>query len=299
MQLPQRASSEDLFGERPALDERRRGVGGQSRAEEGLADSRQLAPCHEDHERVGPASEVLEPFANPLGTVRRTQIMRRDERCGAGQPPVCQRDPCQRGNRDPRADARNDLEGDPGAQESKRLLAAPAENERIAPLEADHCQTLACITDQRGLDVSLRPEDRGPSLADGDAPRILAAERQDIQRDKSIVVDDIGLAQALCRPQRQKPGVARTRSHEADDTSERRPGCAPGPAPFRCPRSRRDRAAQDLLEKREPRGCFLLVARLACERGEACQQPPPEAVRSLLIPGGQLEQLQESSEAQE
>src|SRR5437867_9850272 len=161
------------------------------------------------------------------------------------------------------------------------------------------CALPICITDQRGLDVSLRPEDRGPSLADGDAPRILAAERQDIQRDKSIVVDDIGLAQALCRPQRQKPGVARTRSHEADDASERRPGYAPGRAPFRCPRSSRDRAAQDLFEKREPRGCLLLVARLACERGEACQQPPPEAVRSLLIPGGQLEQLQESSEAQE
>ena len=57
--------------------------------------------------------------------------------------------------RDGRGDARHDFKGDPGGREHLGLLAAPAEDEGIAALEAGHDAAAPGFFHDEGVDVVL------------------------------------------------------------------------------------------------------------------------------------------------
>src|SRR5438874_1204439 len=91
----------------------------------------------------------------PAGRVTSTRLpnMGRDEGDGAGVLPVRQRDAGVGRRPERRRDAGDDLEGDAGPAQGLRLLAAAAEDERIAPLEPDDDAPLTRLVDHALVDV--------------------------------------------------------------------------------------------------------------------------------------------------
>ncbi|MCX6624983.1 MAG: hypothetical protein NTY38_28770, partial [Acidobacteria bacterium] len=82
---------------------------------------------------------------------------------------MSERDAGISGDAERRGYARNHFEGDAGGRERFHLLAAAAEDEGIAALEADDGLPLARLFDQHGGDLLLRKCVRGALLAHVDA----------------------------------------------------------------------------------------------------------------------------------
>ena len=105
---------------------------------------------HVDHERLTGAGErrPIEPVL-----VARALTGREDECLVDAAHGRRHRSRYQR--REPGGDPRNDAEGDAGAGERQRFLAAAPEHERIAALEAEHAAARARELDQPFADVGL------------------------------------------------------------------------------------------------------------------------------------------------
>ena len=95
----------------------------------------QVGDGHQQHQRARAVGQRLPVDARArLGRVK----VRGDDGEVLGDAAVGDRDPGIGGNRDRAGHARDDLERHTSADACQRLLAAPAEHERVAALEPDH-----------------------------------------------------------------------------------------------------------------------------------------------------------------
>jgi hypothetical protein len=97
------------------------------------------------------------------------------------------------------------------------LLAAAAEDERVAALQPDHAPTLQREPHEQRVDLVLRQRVPGARLADVDQLRIAACEVEDVGTDEAVVDDDVGLRDQPRRAQRQQIRISRTGADEMDD----------------------------------------------------------------------------------
>ena len=117
------------------------------------------------------------------------------------------RDTGERGRGDRRADARHDLERNPGGRERQPFFAAAAEDERVTALEShDFLAGTGGANHQPvdGLLPDLRPA--GP-LADKDALR-RRRERERRGIDERVVEHEVGVGQTSGRLAREQIGIA-------------------------------------------------------------------------------------------
>ena len=113
-----------------------------------------------------------------------------------------------------RGDSRHQAEGDAGCGERERLLAAAAEDEGIAPLEAQHAKPLPGEPYQAPADVGLVRRRLAAPLAGIFERSTRPGERQDFRRDQGVVDHAIGLAERIRRVEREQPRIARPGAHE-------------------------------------------------------------------------------------
>ena len=85
-----------------------------------------------------------------------------------GPAAVGDRDAGLRGHRDRTRHARDDLDGDVGRQAGQRLLAAPAQHERVTALQTHHPATCPGVLHQEPVDLLLRQRVVPGRLADVD-----------------------------------------------------------------------------------------------------------------------------------
>jgi hypothetical protein len=110
----------------------------------------------------------------------------------------------------------HDLERDPGLREGQRLLAAPAEHERVAALQAHHEPTGAGVLDQERVDPGLRQAVGARVLAREDAE---GARRRLVEQrrvDQAIVDDHARSAEDLDPAHGHEARIARPRSDQVD-----------------------------------------------------------------------------------
>ena len=107
-------------------------------------------------------------------------------------------------------DARGDGERDPRLGELERLLAAAAEDERVAALEADDLEPGPPVLDEQRVDLRLL-ERRAR-----DHERVLGRLRDELRRDERVVDEHVAGANELQPAGRDQPGVARAGADEVD-----------------------------------------------------------------------------------
>ena len=116
-------------------------------------------------------------------------------------------------------DAGRDFSGDTGGAHDVEFLAAAAENEGIAALEAHDALTLAGLTHQDFADLVLRYRVMALGLADIDAQRVAARQRHHALGNQAVVHDDIGFAQQAGSLEGEKIGIAGTGADQVDDAA--------------------------------------------------------------------------------
>ena len=104
------------------------------------------------------------------------------------------------------------------------LLAAAAEDERIAAFETQHALARERALDQERVDRFLAHRVIGPPLADVDALRARRQEREDLGRYQVVVERDVGAPHELPRPHGKEVRVSRTRAHQVDLAASRARG---------------------------------------------------------------------------
>ena len=117
-------------------------------------------------------------------------------------------------------DARHDLDGDPVLGAVQRLLATPAEDEGVAPLQPQHPPPGPRLTHENRVDLVLRNGVMVRALADVDDLGAQIETRQFVPRAKAIGDDDVRLLELAQGTQRQQ--VERTRSAADEDDAPRR-----------------------------------------------------------------------------
>ena len=128
---------------------------------------------------------------------------------------------------DTRRDAGDDLEGDLGLGERLGLLAAAAEDERVAALEADDDFALPSAIDQQIGDLILGHARCAGLLAHVEQLGFGSGERQGAAWDQAVVNDHVGGDDQLERPRRHQPRVPGARADQVDD-----PGPVGHPVPI-------------------------------------------------------------------
>ena len=114
-------------------------------------------------------------------------------------------------HRDGRRDARHDLERQAVLLEQQPLLAAAAEDKRVAALEAHDRLAFFCLIDEQLVDVRLLHRVVARGLADVDELRIARRPAEDAVIREAVVDDDLGLLQAVHCLEADEAVVPRTR----------------------------------------------------------------------------------------
>ena len=146
-----------LVGPGATLDRGGRLVGIAPRGDQALADARQVLDAHVEDERPGKRRQrrPVDRRGLLLGV-----LVPGDERDRRGVVAVGDGDPGVGGGGDPRRHSGHDLERHPGGPQGLGLLAAAAEDERVAALEADHRPPLPRDRDHPALRLVLLHGDR-------------------------------------------------------------------------------------------------------------------------------------------
>ena len=158
-----------------------------------------------------------------------------DERDAAGQLALGDGDAGVGGRGDAGGDAGDDLERDAGLAQQLRLLAAAAEHERVAALEAHDAPARAGVLEQERVRGLLRDLRARALLADVDELGVRARVRERLGRDQAVVEDHVGLRDQLDGADGQQAGVAGAGADEVDDpahaaSSSARRSTSPAPA---------------------------------------------------------------------
>ena len=119
------------------------------------------------------------------------------------------RDPGRGRHRRKRRDPGDDLERDPGAGERERLLAAAAEDERVAPFEP-HDAARAAVRDEQRVHLVL-----GERVA-GDSQRLGGRLGEELLAGEPVVDEHLRRAQPVEPAHRDQPGIAGARADERD-----------------------------------------------------------------------------------
>ena len=191
----------------PANDGSRR-IGRTAIRDELRRDVRQIGHAHEEDERVDACRELVPAdvalalrrvfMAGDDGERRRDAAVR-DGDAGIGR------------HRDGRRDARHDLERQAVLLEQQPLLAAAAEDKRVAALEAHDRLALFCLIDEQLVDVRLLHRVVARGLADVDELRIARRPAEDAVIREAVVDDNLGLLQAIHCLEADEAVVPRTR----------------------------------------------------------------------------------------
>ena len=152
-----------------------------------------------------PAATSRSYSASPSSAVWQLASVTRSEtpRCVSGMP-------AERGDRRGRRDARHDLRGDAGPTQRERLLAAAAEDERVASLQPDDARAGRAVLDEQRIDprlaqpVTRHEEGVGRSLGD------------ELGGDEPVVDEHVAGADELQPPDGDQPGIAGARADEVD-----------------------------------------------------------------------------------
>ncbi len=144
-----------------------------------------------------------------------------DEGDAAGELPVRDRDARVRRRRHAGGHAGHDLELDARLAQHERLLAAAAEDQRIAALQPHHPPPGAPVLDQQPVDLLLRHLRPAALLADVDQFRVRPRVLERLLRDQAVVEDDVGRGDQLDRADRQQPRVAGPGADQVHGRSDR------------------------------------------------------------------------------
>ena len=145
-----------------------------------------------------------------------------DERDGAREAAVRDRDARVGERGDAGGDAGHDLEGDAGGAQRQRLLAAAAEHERVAALQAHDRlpararSTISASVCSCGTDVAAA------LLADEQQLGVGARAVERRVGDQAVVQDHVGARDQLERARRQQAGVAGSGADQVDAPGARR-----------------------------------------------------------------------------
>ena len=112
------------------------------------------------------------------------------------------------------ADAGDDAERNPRLDQGEPLLAAAAEDERIAALQPQHTPAIPGMADQPAGNIGLFR--RRPSAAFAGVDKLGAGPREveDARIDQRVINHHVGLAQPVERVQRQQPRIAGARARQ-------------------------------------------------------------------------------------
>ena len=171
---------------------------------------------HEQHERAGHLRQRLPPC--PGRGARRIVVAARDGD-GAGDAPVGHRDARHGGPGDRAAHARDHLESKARLRQGEGLLAAAAEDERVAALEAHHAPPGAGVLHQHRADLLLRHPVAPGRLAGVDQDGVGRGEVQQPLGSQAIVDHDLGRLQQTEPADGQQVGIARAGADEVNDAA--------------------------------------------------------------------------------
>ena len=203
-----------LSGQRPVLDDGDRllrvAAGGDQRA----GDARQLAHAHVEDQRPREGGQRRPVDRRVRALAASSRVWPVTSATAPARPAVGDGDPRVGGGGHSGRDAGDDLERDPRRPQRERLLAAAAEDERVAALQPHDGPPGAGVLEHQLL---------GPLLRDGLAAALLADEQQlgvrprALERagaDEPVIEDHVGAGDQLERPGRQQAGVARPGADE-------------------------------------------------------------------------------------
>ena len=120
-----------------------------------------------------------------------------------------ERDPRIGGNGDGGGHAGDDLEWDARLPEDLSLLAAAAEDERVAAFEAGHDVPPPGLLDEAPVDLLLGEGVIGPLFAGVDPAGLLSGMEEDLRADQMVIEDHIRLPDALRPAEGDQPRIAR------------------------------------------------------------------------------------------
>ena len=120
------------------------------------------------------------------------------------------RDAGRRGHRADRRYPRNDLELESGLGERERLLAAAAEDERVAALEADDVEPAAPVEHEQAADFAL------VKVLPADLDRVRRHLLDELIAHQPVVDEDVAGPDQVESPRRDQARVAGTRADEID-----------------------------------------------------------------------------------
>jgi hypothetical protein len=144
----------------------------------------------------------------PALVTRHDRERRRDATLG-------QRDPRVRRRSDGGADARHDFERHASGRQRVRLLAAPAEHERIAALEAHDTPPVPRVLDQQRVDLLLWQRVMAARLPGKDATRARRLAKQ-LPGHQAVVDDHLGAAKQFETAHGHESRIAGTRADQRD-----------------------------------------------------------------------------------
>ena len=115
--------------------------------------------------------------------------------------------------------ARHDLERDARRGERLGLLAAAAEHERVAALEAHHALARPAQLDEQRVDLLLAERGRARLLADVAQLGVRPGAVERTRRDQAVVEDRVGARDQLQRAARHQARIAGPGADEVDDAA--------------------------------------------------------------------------------
>ena len=121
---------------------------------------------------------------------------------------MCDRDTRVGARGQSRRHAGHDLEGDSGFAQRESLLAAAAEHERVAALQAHDRLARPRAIDHQGLRLLLRDRRSAALLADEQHLGTRTRAVEGARGDQPVVEDHLGARDQLERPRRQQPRIA-------------------------------------------------------------------------------------------
>ena len=197
------------------LDDGRRRVGAHPVVDQLRADDRQGADAHVDDDRLArPRQRRPVEIDDAVAALRAQMAGREDE--SRRVIAVRERNPCAGGGPLGRADAGDHHERDAVRCQRLGLLAAAAEDVRIAALEPQHRAAALGQANQQIDDRALFQRVVPRLLADVDAIGRPRQQLEHVLADQMVVEDEVGGAQGLGGLDRQQLGVARTGADERD-----------------------------------------------------------------------------------
>ena len=236
-----------LLGKRAVSHDRDRLVGRTSCGHQRVGDAPEAPHRHEQHERSGHARQ-RRPVGLLAGLVR--VLVAGDDREPGRDGAMRDRDARVGGRGDGARDARDDLERDPGGGEHLGLLAAAAEDERVATFQPHDRRGRACGVDERRVDLVLRHRDPPGRLPGVHQARVGPAERKQRRGPEAIVHDDVGPREQLASTHREQARIAGPGADEVDGSGRAHPASTPA---RRSPRPSGSSAGPDSDPRRAPR----------------------------------------------